>query len=310
MKFPLAASPHAPEALAESLRPAAVVNGIAITAGELEEELGKLLISPATHAGMNPEKKDETRKAALEELIVRQLAYQRARAMGLKVNKSELAAAIKRIKDRYKTEKDFQEALKVEEITEQDFKQRIERDLLLKKIYQVEIEDKAKTGEETAKKYYEENRARFLLPESVHLKNIVVRIKSGKEDEAKKKIDEVYEKLKSGSSFYEMAYKFSEDDYRVLGGDYDLVHRGQLDAELEASAFDAKPDEITVPFKTRYGWHVIKVENRQTERQLSYEEVKEKIKNNLYQKRRSERRLEFINSLKATASIEYAGKGL
>ncbi len=285
--------------------PVAVVNGTAITAAELKEELDNLLISSSTHAKMDSKKKDDLKKIALEELIVRELAYQKAMAMGLKVDKQEFVASVKKIKNRYKTKKNFQEALKVEEITLQEFEQRIEKDLLLRKIRQIEIEDKAKISDDEAKRYYEQNKASFLLPESIRLKHLVVKAEPGKEDEAKKRIDDIAEKLRIGADFYEMAYKFSEDDYRVLGGDYGSVHRGQIIPELEAMAFEAKPNEITGPFRTSYGWHIIKVESKQAEQQLGFEEVKEKIKDRFYQKRRNERRQQFINDLKAAAQIQY-----
>lgn len=285
--------------------PVAKVNEVPITAGELEEELNRILISPAAHGGMNPEKKDRLRKTALEELIIRELAYQKAKAMGLKIDENELLATIKKIRRRFRTEESFQEALKAEGIMEKEFEHRIEKDLLLRKIHRIEIEDKAQVREEDVRKYYEENKAKFVVPESVRLRMIVVKIEANKEAEAKNKIDYIYEKLKAGEGFYDMAYRFSEDDYRVLGGDYGWVHRGQLVPELEKIAFDAKTNELTGPFRTSYGWHIIKVENKQPRRQLKYEEVKEKIKNDLYRKRLNQRRLEFMNGLKATAKIEY-----
>jgi parvulin-like peptidyl-prolyl isomerase len=286
----------------------AVVNGVAITASDLDQELTNLLISPTAHGALKQEQKDAPLKAALEELIVRQLAYQHAQRIGLRVTTSEIAATVKKIKRRYQTEKQFREALKVEEISEQEFERRIEKDLMLRKIAKIELEEKSRVSDSESRAYYEQNKRKFVVPESIRLFRIVIKIVPGKEDEAKQNIDEIYSKLRAGADFGETAYKSSEDDYRVKSGDYGTIHRGQLPAELEAKAFAVKPGEISSPFKTSDGWQVIRVENKQAQRQLRYREVREKIKSGLREQRQRQRRLDFIASLKAEAKIEYLNR--
>ena len=284
--------------------PVAFVNGTAITKSELDEELNHLLISKTSHAGMEPKKKDELRKTALDELIVRELAYQKAKSMGLKVSSFELIHELRRIKGRYKSEKSFRQALAAEQINEQELEHRIERDLLLKRVFELEIGEKARVSEADTRKYYDENKAKFVVPESIQLKAIVIKVEPGKEAEAERKINEVFNKLKAGADFGEVAYKFSEDDYRVMSGDYGSVHRGQLVPELESVVFSQKPGGISAPFRISLGWHITKVTNKQPEHQLRYEEVKEKIKNALQQKRQMDRRVDFINGLKAATKVE------
>ncbi|HLG18029.1 MAG TPA: peptidylprolyl isomerase [Blastocatellia bacterium] len=308
LALPLPAKPEDTGKNSASPGVVATVNGIPITAKEVEEELNRLLMSPTAHGGMDARRKDDVRKSALDELIVRELAFQRAKAMRLTVDADEVAASIKTIRQRYNSEQRFQRALKIEGMTENEFQQRVERDLLLKKIHQVEIEDKAQVGEDEVRKYYEENKVKFLLPESIQLKHIVVRIGARKEPEAKKLIDTISEKLKKGEDFFDLAYKFSEDEYRVVGGDYGSVHLGQLDPELEAVAFAAAVNQLTGPFKTSRGWHIISLEKKQAERQLKYEDVKEKIKGGLQQKLRSKRRSEFVSELRALAQIQYLSR--
>jgi predicted ABC-class ATPase len=92
-------------------------------------------------------------------------------------------------------------------MTDLEFERRIEKDLLLRKINQTAIEDKSQVSDDEVKRYYDEAKSKFVLPESIHLKNIVVKVEPGKEDEAKTRIDEVHEKLKARPDFYEMAYK-------------------------------------------------------------------------------------------------------
>lgn len=283
----------------------ALVNGVPITSSELDDELNNLLNSPSGHIAISQQGKDAPRKAALEELIVRELAYQRAKASGMTVEKKQITATLRKIKRRYKTEKSFQEALKVEEISEQEFERRIEKDLLLRKISKVELEDKSRVTDAEARSYYEASKSKFVLPESLRLFRIVVKIGPGQDAETKKKIDDILAKLKAGADFGETAYKFSEDDYRVMSGDYGTVHRGQLPTDLEATVFAATPSALIGPLRDSEGWQILRVENKQPERQLQFLEVREKILTGLRQQREKQRRIDFINELRSVAKIEY-----
>jgi len=279
---------------------------VAINSKQLEEELNRLLISPNSHGGINPDKKNELRNLALDELVVRELAYQRAKKIGLIVSDKEISSSFSRIRNRYETADDFNKALKAENLKERDLKKRIERDLLLKKINKVEIEDRARVSETEARRHYEANKAKFVAPVSVRLWNIVAKAKAGQEAKAKQKIDEAYKHLREGKDFKGVAYKYSEDDYGVMGGDYGWVHRGQLAAELEKVVFSAKENEITGPFPSSFGWHIVKVVGQRPEKQLNYKEVKEQIKKGLYKQRIRQIRIGFISRLKSVATIQYA----
>lgn len=303
---------EAPAAAATFIaQPAAcVVNGAPITRREVEEELDRILISAATHGKMSPTKREDLRKTVLDELIVRELAYQKARAVGLKVGSKETAESVQSIKQRYHSEKSFHQALVAEQISYKDFERRVERDLLLKRIHQTEIEDRSRVADQEVENYYQENKEKFVKPESLHLHGIAVKAPPGKEAEAQLKIEEAAQKLKSGEAFDAVAYKFSEDDYRVLGGDYGTIHRGQLDPALEKAAFGVPANQLTAPTRTSYGWYILKVEDKQPQRQLDFAEVREKIKNSLYRKRLTQNRLDFIRRLRSNAKIEYFDKTL
>lgn len=283
----------------------AMVNGTAITPRQLEDELNRLLMSQNAHAGIDSKKKDEMRKIALDELVVRELAYQKAKSSGVSIDPLQVVAETRRIRNRYHTKKSFADALTAEGITEQQLRERVERDLMLKKIFQLEIADRAKVTEAEARQYYETNKEKFVVPESVQFKGILIKVGSGGDVEAKRRIDELAAKLKNGSDFGELAYKYSEDDYRVMGGDYGSVHRGQLPADWEQVVFAQKPGVLSAPFKTSLGWHIALVTSKQPTHQLIYAEVADKIRTALSQQRQKQRRDDFIAALRATATIEY-----
>jgi parvulin-like peptidyl-prolyl isomerase len=281
------------------------VNSVAITAGELEEEMERLLPPTASHGHTDEQQKANLRKKAMEELVVRELAYQKAKAMGLQIAPTELAGAVRKIRGHYKTDESFQQALRAEQITEPEFIRRVRKDLLLRKIHKLEIDDKAAVSDAVVKDDYEKNKAKFVLPESIHLWQIVVKGTPDKGAAAKQKINEAFRKLNAGEAFDAVAYKYSEDDYRVMGGDYGWIHRGQLAPELEQIAFAAKPRVLTGPVQTSFGWQILRVEDRQPEHQLKFEEVKDKIASRLKEERLTQAKAEFVRELKAGANIQY-----
>jgi peptidyl-prolyl cis-trans isomerase C len=276
------------------------VNGAAVTSGELDAEIDRLAPSSVTAHSKSTDK-TALRKKALDELIIRELAYQKAKQQKLIVPAAEMNATVGKIKGRYKGAGSFNKALAAEQISEQEFLQRVEKDLLLRKIYKREIDDKAVITRSEADAYYRDHKAKFLEPESAWLLQVFVRDSK----EAKTKADEALAKLKSGTPFFDVAYTHSEDDYRVVGGDYGWVHLGQLSAEVEKLVFSAPPKKLVGPVHTSFGWHIVRVEEHRPERQVPLEEARPKITDSLRRERMARAREEFLKRLRENARIDY-----
>jgi len=277
------------------------VNGVAVTSGELDAEIERLAPSSVAAHGKSADKASVWAKA-LDELVIRELAYQRAKQQKLVVSPAEMNAAIAKIKSRYKSASGFRQALAVEQISEKEFVLRVEKDLLLHKIYKREIDDKAIIARSEVDDYYRTHKARFLEPESAWLLQIF--LKNAQQD-AKTKADEALAKLRSGTPFFDVAYHYSEDDYRVVGGDYGWVHQGQLSPEVERFVFSATPKILVGPVHTSLGWHILQVVEHRPARQLPLEEARPKISDTLHHQRLTQMREEFLRRLRENARIEY-----
>lgn len=293
----------APSALPEGV--VASINDAFVTKAELDAEINRLLISPTAHSGMKSQRKEDIRQLALQELVIRELAYQEAKRQGMTVSRAEISASLERIRGRYKDPKGFGEALKAEGMTEDELRARIERDLLLAKISKEEIDNRAAVTDKDAREHYESNKRKFTLPESLELWHIYTKVADGNDAEAKQKIEKALRELRNGKEFETVAYEYSEDEYKYLGGKYGSIHRGQLEGGLDEAVFQARENEITGPFRTPAGWHIVKVVNKKVKTQLTFEDVKENIKKALYQQRLRKTRVDFINRLTDGASIKY-----
>jgi len=80
------------------------------------------------------------------------------------------------------------------------------------------------------------------------------------------RLNEIKERVEDGSSFSTMAVLYSEDPGSAKnGGKYEGIKRGQFVKEFEAVAFNLKEGEISKPFKTEYGYHIVQLLKRRGE---------------------------------------------
>lgn len=283
--------------------PIALVNKEPVTAGELEDELARLLPVNAAHGKMvDSKQRMDLRRSALEELVVRKLALQYADARAISVPAAEVQAGVARIRRRYRGAMSFKEALRVEGLTPAGLEKRVREELVLKRVYRQEVENRAKVTATEAWAHYEANRARYLLPETLRLHAIFV--KDG--PEAKKKAEQALAAVvKAKGEFDEAARRYSDDGYRVMGGDYGAVHRGQLPAAAEKAVFGAPAGRLSGPEKVEKGWLVFRAGGRQAARQLTLEEMRGRIKKELSERKLRAARTAFREKLKKGASIKY-----
>ena len=130
-------------------------------------------------------------------------------------------------------------------------------------------------SDDEAKKFYDDNPAMFKQPERIHARHILV---SGDENLAK-----VQSELKAGKSFDAVAKEYSKDPGSAAnGGDLGEFPRGVMVPEFEKAAFALKnPGDVSEPVKTQFGWHIIKLEDRIPESPVPFEQIKERLKQEL-----------------------------
>lgn len=145
--------------------------------------------------------------------------------------------------------------------------------------YNIEINNK------DIENYYIQNKEEFEQPEQVRASHILIRVNNfDNESEVKKAkslLEEVLRKYKAGTSFEELAKKYSEDPSSANGGDLGYFQRGEMIEEFEKAAFDLNTGEVSDIVKTPFGFHLIKVTDHKEERNLSLQEAKPEIKEKL-----------------------------
>lgn len=283
------------------------VNGVKLYESQVQAIIDELLPRAFYHSTITPEKRNELRGKAIDELIKRELFYQEARKRGMVVKRSEIKDAIKTVKKRFRSEEEFKRALKNSNYTIESLEKDIERNILINRFAEKEIIERSRVSEEQLKDYYEENKSTFKRPEAIRLREILLKVEPTSTTEEKEKIkaqaEEIMERLKRGEDFSQLAYKYSMDDWRVKGGDMGLVHKGRLIPELEDVAFKLKDGEISI-VESIYGYHIIKVDERVPETQLTFDEVRDRLRKELEDKNREMNEEALLKRLKDGARIE------
>jgi parvulin-like peptidyl-prolyl isomerase len=144
------------------------------------------------------------------------------------------------------------------------------RDGLLMDMYLKEIREKIKASDSDIQNYYNKHRSTFEKPIAYTVRHILV---SDKETAQK-----VYERLKNGGKFEQVAKEFSKDTTAQNGGLLGPVKKGSLVPEFESIALKLKNNEMSEIVETRYGYHIILKVSEQNLPPISFDESKENIK--------------------------------
>ncbi|MCE2994293.1 MAG: peptidylprolyl isomerase [Cyclobacteriaceae bacterium] len=90
-----------------------------------------------------------------------------------------------------------------------------------------------------------------------------VKISNSQKEEAKRKLSEIRDRILNGEDFNTLAQKYSEDpSVKANGGEMGFVGRGQMVPQFEAMAFKLRKNEISQPFETAFGIHIMQLIDR------------------------------------------------
>lgn len=140
--------------------------------------------------------------------------------------------------------------------------------------------------------FYEANKSKFNKPETASAKHILV--------DTEEKATELLNKINAGEvSFEEAAQQHSTCPSKDAGGDLGSFPRGQMVPEFEEAVFSMDKNEVRGPVQTQFGYHLIKLDERQEGGQSEYEEVKNEIEKTLMYQKQSEVYSKKLNDLRA-----------
>ncbi|MGG1573149.1 peptidylprolyl isomerase [Fictibacillus sp. NRS-1165] len=230
-------------------------------------------------------------KAQYGNQVLKQMVDNKLLEKEYKVTNKEIDKEIANIKKQLGGEDQFKQALQQNGIkNEKDLRKLVKTQLLNKKA----ATDGVKVTDAEMKKVFNEK-----YKEEVKASHILV--------DDKKTADEVKAKLDKGEDFAKLAEKYSKDPgSKSKGGDLGFFGKGQMVPEFDKVAFKLKPGQVSDPVKSQFGYHIIKVVDKKTNK---FEDKKKQISEELKQQK-AKPTDEVITKLQKDADIKIKDKDL
>ena len=268
------------------------VGDVTISETQLEEYLElTAMVQSIDLTQVSEENMKLIRTQMLDDMVSMELIKQHYAGKEAKILPDTIKADYKAFADQAKKTEAVSKYLKEKNISDDTLK-----DFYYNQYYRQAYFDEVQAGmknlDQDAQAYYDANKDSFKADE-VTASHILVE----SEDTAK----EVLAKLKAGGDFAALAKEYSIDTQtKDNGGSLGTFGRGQMVKEFEDAAFALKPGEISEPVKSEYGYHIIKVTDK-NQGLKTYDEVKDSIISNLVSLEVQKQLIE----MKESAKIEY-----
>jgi peptidyl-prolyl cis-trans isomerase SurA len=276
---------------------AAEVNGLAITNAELDKIYKTQY--PQNAERSNEDQVQSNKLEVLNSMITSEIMRQRAEKLGLTAGDAEVETEFNKMKAPY-TKEEFDKQLAARNMTVDDLRTQIRRDLTVNKLINKEITSKITITDADVSNFYNANKESFNLAEpQVHMAQILVtpfpnpnvrNLKNSKaqnDAEAQTKIKDIGDRLKRGEDFTMLAQNYSEDpETTPSGGDMGFVAQSNLERaspDLRRLVDSLPPGAFSGPIHTQDGYRILKVITREPsgQRDLNDPRVQQNIRETL-----------------------------
>ncbi|RQD74662.1 MAG: hypothetical protein D5R97_07370 [Candidatus Syntrophonatronum acetioxidans] len=247
---------------------AAEVNGDIITRAQLEE---RMLIFNLLMPDYAQSLEDEYFRGYVEQnlltsMIQGTLVEQELERLELEIDEEDFEATFQAeveeiIREYFDTEESLYQKMEEVNLEEVVLRNLVREGYLTQFLYEHITKE---VTEEEGRIFFEENKTLFSNPAQVKVSHILVE----EQEEAKKIIN----RWEEGESFEELLGEFSLDQ----PGEFIIYEEDvNFDQDFTRAAFEVNSGEISPPVETQFGWHVIKLHDRQEAQVFTFEEVKE-----------------------------------
>lgn len=332
----------------------ATVNGRPVLSSEYDSYLSGVVEQykvAAPQILQQPYAQDVLGREVLKELISKELLYQAADEAKIQVKDSDIDAGINEIKARFmvdeKTGKEdpkgadkrFSEALKKQHMSLKTYKEKIKKDIAVRKLVEQRITTTVKPVEEAdvkalysdvetclkgntkkMKALEQKDPARFkeamaiaaklkqLTAEQVRIGHIYLAVTKDMKPEEVKAKEETAKKIKKeldgGKEFSTAVKEYTEDKAALASGGDMILIKGIAPKALDQQAFSLPVGEVSAPIKTDVGFHIIKIKEKRAEKQIGYDDIKRDLAQYLAQQKIQTTLATYIGELYDKADVK------
>ncbi|MBM3246243.1 MAG: hypothetical protein FJZ13_02815 [Candidatus Omnitrophica bacterium] len=229
-------------------------------------------------------------KSVLEE-AKKNPAKERMLINQLEVAPTRIKAQINQIKNNYPSDKEFQDTLAEQGITQADIERKIREQALMYNIIELKVKNKIMVNPSEITDFYQNNPQEFKTEEERQVLLMTINDKG--------LADEVYSKLRAGMSINDVAVKYS-----LTPQSLSAQRNKEFKKEIEDAIFSLKPAEVSAPLKIDNSFYIFKLEKVIEPRQETLTQAQGQIYNFLFNKKMQEELSKWVDELRAKAYIK------
>jgi peptidyl-prolyl cis-trans isomerase C len=292
----------------------AKVNGVGLPRADFDRSWAFFLQRsgiPSNHAEKDGQV-TEFRKQVLDRLIDEELLFQEAKSLKMIVGKDVVDAQIEKSRSQFPTTEAFKEALAKNQLTEDGLRKVFSRNLSIQAYVEKKIAKDITVSDAEVHDFYTGNKDKFESPEQAHARHILVTVDEKADDQTrqaqKAKAEDLLAQLKGGADFGELAKKNSDCPSAPEGGDLGFFGHGQMVPEFDAAAFALKPGELSEVVTTKFGYHIIKLDEKKEAGLVAETDAAPKIREYLVSEKTGAALEQKLKALREKAKIEVVMK--
>lgn len=256
----------------------AIVNNEAITLTELQERA--ILMRHATG-------KNIPLREVLKQIVIETIQAQRAKKLGLEAPDEVVEGYIQNFKRTNGLDDEaFKRLLSEWGVSLEVYKEEVRKRILISKLVNLEVKSRIAIPEEELKEYYEMHKDElYRSPAKARIADIFLPW-SGERGATSKLAQEIFQKIKMGESFKQLAALYSKGPNAEEGGDMGYVKEGELIEPLDKFIFspESKAGDAGL-IETEEGIHILKILEKHENVYVPFGKVKDEIEKKLYSQR-------------------------
>lgn len=283
----------------------AVVNDEIITEQDLQITMAPVAAQYRTmYTGKElDEKLSEARRDFLNKVIEDRLILSEAKRKQVIVKDTEVDEMMADVRNKFPSREVFMSAIQDQGLTEKKLWNRFHDQIMMQKLVNYEVRSKVSVSPGEINEYYKTHQEKFTQGDRVHLQQILIRVGSRSQEEAKSFAESLLAQLKQGKPFEELAKAYSEGSEAKEGGEMGWIEKGQLLGEIDEKVFTLPAGEVTPVIQSSLGFHLFKVIEKEKVSVKPLLEVRDEIQESIFKEKFKQRLEEWTSNLKKNAYI-------
>lgn len=294
-------------------RAIAVVNSEVITLSEVNEAGKEIFqrVAEQTPPEQLTTALGQARQSVIESLIEQKILLQEARKNGIEVTDEDVDNALKRILERNNTSlEQFRRELATIGMNEKQYRENLKKQILGSKVVGYEVRSKVIIPEERIIDYYDTHYTEQVDEGGYYILQIGISYDQNDEKalkNAEQKGERILSLAKSGQDFKELARQYSDLPSAADGGDIGVFQASEMASYMRDAVTGLAPGEISDIIKTPVGLQIYKLLSSQEGQiitKVPYEEVKEEIRQQLFQQEMENRYQDWMKQMREGAYVK------